>query len=459
MIKTTTSDAYKLLHQGSLVMAEMEHNGICVDLEYVKSTQKKIRERVVFLTQKLKQDKIWATWQKAFPQKANIGSRSQLAHVLFEVMKIPCQSQTTTRQSADEEALDDLNLPFTKLYLQCEKLKKADKTYLTNIAKETVNGVIHPNFNLHLARSQRGSSDHPNFTNIPVRDPLIKKLIRRSFKPRIGHRIVDLDFKGSEINGACWYHKDPVMLNYVNDLKKDMHGDLACQIYRISKSQLTEDTRYCGKNMFIFPEFYGDWWMSCARNLWKAIDRMDLKTVKGTPLKQWLKKKGITTLGSGDSRNLTPKSFEAHLKNVEHDFWYNKFRIYQDWKDQWWSDYQTRGFFQMLSGFKVSGYINRKQCINWPIQGTSFHALLWCLIRISQLLKKYRMKTKLIGQIHDDAVSDTPDKELNNYIELALDVITVQLPKHWPWIITPMRVEIEVTPVDGSWYQKSTINI
>jgi DNA polymerase I-like protein with 3'-5' exonuclease and polymerase domains len=108
----------------------------------------------------------------------------------------------------------------------------------------------------------------------------------------------------------------------------------------------------------------------------------------------------------------------------------------------------------MLSGFRVSGYLNRKKVINYPVQGTAFHALLWCLIRISYLLKKYKMKTKLIGQIHDDAVSDVPEKELSNYIEIALDVITVQLKKHWPWIITPMQVEIETTPIDGSWYEK-----
>jgi len=69
------------------------------------------------------------------------------------------------------------------------------------------------------------------------------------------------------------------------------------------------------------------------------------------------------------------------------------------------------------------------------------------------------MKTKLVGQIHDDAVSDVPEKELENYIEIAMDVITRQLRKHWPWIITPMRVEVEVTPVDGSWYMKKAYDV
>jgi DNA polymerase-1 len=440
-------------------MAEMERNGICIDVDYIKRTQDKIKRRVKQTTERLKQDKIYKLWKKEFGDKTKIGSRDQLAHVLFGVMKIPTEARTATRYAADADALEETNLPFIKKYLEVEKLKKAHKTYLNNILRETVDGIIHPNFNLNLARTYRGSSDHPNFQNMPIRDPLIKKLVRRSFRARPGHVIVDLDFKGSEVNAASWYHKDPVMLKYIATNPGKMHFDAARQIYKLPSKLMTDEIRYCGKNKFVFPQFYGDWWLSCARQLWKAIDRMDLKTANGIPLKKWLRKKGVTGLGTNDPKNVDPDSFEAHLKRVEHDFWYNRFAVYQEWKEDWWESYRAEGYFDMLTGFRVSGYINRKDCINYPIQGTAFHCLLWALIRISQLLKKYKMKTKLIGQIHDDAVSDTPEKELEDYIELARDVITKQLPKHWPWIITPMRVDVEVTPVGGSWYDKKEYEI
>lgn len=456
MIKASTRDAYKLLHDGSLVMGEMEANGLCVDTKYITRTQQKIQERIAHLTEQLKQDKLFKYWRRAYGSRTNLGSRTQLADVLFNVMKIPTENvtRTKTRYKADEDVLETLDLPFTKIYLQCEKLKKARNTYLNNILRETVNGIIHPNFNLHLVRTYRGSSDHPNFTNIPVKDPLIKKLIRRAFIARKGHCLVDLDFKGSEIGAAAWYHKDPMMLKYISDPKKDMHGDMGQQIYMLTKKQMTWGARDCAKNRFVFPQFYGDWWLACARNLWRGIDQMRLKTAKGMPMRKWLRQNGITSLGTGDPKNIDPESFEAHLKDVEHDFWNNRFSVYQDWKDDWWDDYQTKGFFRMLSGFIVSGNLGRKECINYPIQGTAFHCLLWCLIEISRLLKKYKMKALLVGQIHDDAVGDVPKKELKDYIDIALEVIIEKLPKHWPWIITPMRVEVEVTPIDGSWYQK-----
>jgi DNA polymerase-1 len=437
-------------------MAEMERNGICVDVKYVDHIRRQIQRRVEKLTNEMKQDEIYRKWKKAFRHKTKIGSRGQLAHVLFDIMGYQNEYMTkgAKRSSADEEALEDVDVPFTRKYLQCEKLKKAKSTYIDNIKREMVDGVLHPDFNLHLVSTFRGSSAHPNFTNIPEHDPLIKKLVRRALIARPGHRLVDLDFKGSEVNAASWYHKDPTMLKYIKDITKDMHRDMAQQIYMLPKKFVTGPVRQCAKNMFVFPEFYGDWWLSCARRLWRAMDRMKLETTKGIPLREWMERKGIEVLGTGDPKDINPESFEAHLQEVEEDFWYNRFDVYQGWKDKWWDDYRDTGYFRMLTGFLVTGYINRKQCINWPIQGTAFHCLLWCLIRISQLLKKYKMKTKLVGQIHDDAVADVPDSELEDYIEIAMDVITKQLRKHWPWIITPMRVEVEVTPVGGSWYEK-----
>ena len=31
---------------------------------------------------------------------------------------------------------------------------------------------------------------------------------------------------------------------------------------------------------------------------------------------------------------------------------------------------------------------------------------------------------------------------------------TVKLPRIWKWIIVPLSVEVDVTPVDGSWADK-----
>ena len=72
----------------------------------------------------------------------------------------------------------DFKAKFVKRYLKIKKLKKARSTYLRGILRETVDGFIHPFFNLNLVITYRSSSDHPNFQNIPVRNAEIKKPLR-----------------------------------------------------------------------------------------------------------------------------------------------------------------------------------------------------------------------------------------------------------------------------------------
>lgn len=36
-------------------------------------------------------------------------------------------------------------------------------------------------------------------------------------------------------------------------------------------------------------------------------------------------------------------------------------------------------------------------------------------------------------------------------------IMTQDIRKHWPWIIVPLEVEVELTPVDGSWYLKKEV--
>jgi DNA polymerase I-like protein with 3'-5' exonuclease and polymerase domains len=72
---------------------------------------------------------------------------------------------------------------------------------------------------------------------------------------------------------------------------------------------------------------------------------------------------------------------------------------------------------------------------------------------------KKRMKSLIIGQIHDSIVADVPAKEKDDYLELANRVMTVDIKKHWNWITTPIEVEAEVTPLNRSWFEKEEVKI
>ena len=471
-MKATTLDAYKLLHQGVIALSQVEANGMAVDMGYLKKVNKKINKQIAIKNEELKEDKIIKIWKKRYGTNTNLDSNDQLGKILFEDLGLKCPSYTDTgRFKTDESVLETLDVSFVKNYLEIKKLKKAQGTYLNGIIREVCNGFVHPVFNLHIAATFRSSSDSPNFQNMPIRNPEIAKLIRRCFIPRASNRhLVESDYGGIEVHGAAWYHKDPTMMTYLNDSTKDMHRDMATQCYKLSKREMTalkgdkedakriKDIRFCGKNMFVFPEFYGAWWFSCAPNLWSAIDQSNLRTRKGLTLKEHLDSKGIDCLGALNlDEHHGDNTFLNHIKKVEWHFWNKRFSVYKKWKDQWYENYLKRGYFDTLTGFRIEGMLDRKKVINYPVQGVAFHCLLWSLIRVQKQLKKYKMKSLIVGQIHDSIIGDVVDKELKNYMEIVNQVMVVDIKKHWKWITTPIEIEIEVAPAGKSWWHKEKV--
>ncbi len=461
-MKPITDKGYKLLHEGCIALSQVEANGIRIDTDYLHRAIAQTKRKIEKITDKIGHDKIFKIWRREFGLKTNIGSREQLGRILFSVMKYPCSTYTEIEKKpkVDEAALEAIDLDFVRNILKLEKLKKAKSTYLEGMLREVTDGYIHPFFNLNLARTFRSSSDHPNFQNIPVRNPKIAKLVRRIFIARHNHQIVEIDYGGVEICNATCYHKDPRMIAYIEDKTKDLHRDMAARCFILPKKQVTKDARYCGKNMFVFPQFYGDFYIHCAESLWKAIGQMNLKRKDGGDLYSHLSGKGIYKLGKCDP-DKSPKegTFEKHLQKIEDVFWNKLFEVYAQWKKDWYYAYLKKGYFDTLTGFRIEGLYKRNEVINYPVQGSAFHWLLWSLIRIQKLLKKYKMRTLIVGQIHDSIVSDVYRKELRNYLEIVHQVMTIDIRKHWKWIIVPLTIEAEVAPIGGSWYEKKKVKI
>jgi DNA polymerase I-like protein with 3'-5' exonuclease and polymerase domains len=331
IVKPSTVDAYQLLHEGVVAFSEVERNGICIDTNYLNKAINETTQKIKDDTKKLYADEVFKQWKKQYGQNTNLDSTDQLGTVLFKVMGHKCPSLTKTgKPKTDIATLERLKVPFVKDYLALKKIKKAKSTYLMGIQRETVDGYLHPVFNLHLVSTYRGSSDSPNFQNMPIRNFEMGKLIRQCFIPRASNRcIVETDYSGIEVHGAAWYHKDPTMLNYIHDKTKDMHRDMAQQCYKLPAKEMIalsgdkddakriKNIRFCGKNQFVFPEFYGDWWFSCAPCLWNMIDQMGLHTRDGRSLKKHLKLKGIRKLGVLDMEvRPAPGTFLHHIKEV-----------------------------------------------------------------------------------------------------------------------------------------------
>ncbi len=445
-MKPTTADAYKLIHDGALALAKIEADGMRIDIERMDATIEDTGRRIKEMTEELKRDEIWKTWRRLHGQKANLGSRVQLGKVLFDELGYEPKNKTKTgRPQVDEDGLKAVELEFTDKYLAVEKLKKLQSTYLKGIRSEVVDGYLHPSFNLHLVKTYRSSSDSPNFHNIPIRDKEIGKLIRSCFIPRDGHVLVEVDFSALEFRIAACFWKDKNMVAYASNPSLDIHRDMAAECYAMDIGQVTKDARFHAKNSFVFATLYGSYYANTSKSLWASIKESDLATADGVPLKQHLKKRGV---------NRT--NFEDHIKGVEKSL-NDRFTTWSKRKDQWLSKYQKTGGFDLMTGFRIDGVFSRNQIMNTPIQGPAFHVLLWALIKIVKWLKKKKMDSLIIGQIHDSIVADVHKSELTDYLVKIKKVMTKDVREAWPWIITPLEIEAEVG--EKNWFDKEEVEI
>jgi DNA polymerase-1 len=436
---------YDLLHAGALAFAQAERAGIHVNVEYCKEQQKILEDKENELQAKIFDSKAGKLWKKQYGSRTKLGSADQLKFVLRKHFDIIVEGST------DQDVLNKINIPFTRCLIKYKKINVARVRYLKNIMQETTDGVCHPSYNLHLVSTFRSSCMDPNFQNMPIRDPQIAKIIRSAFIPRKDHCIIEADFKTLEVGvGAC-YHLDPTMLKELES-GYDMHLEMASKIFMCKKSQVTKAMRQTVKGAFVFASFYGSWWKSTAPNLWGAIKENDLKLTDGTPVYDHLASKGIDELGCAIDRN-NPTGFMAHVKEVDNILWYKKYPGYSKWKKDFYDDYCKNGYFDIYTGFRCQGHMNRKQCTNAPPQGSAFHILLWSFIEMQKEMRKRKMKSLLIGQIHDCALLDTHKDEVDGVIELFTTISTKRVKKHWDWIVCPLKVDVKKSAIDGNWFE------
>ena len=458
-VNPRTQEAFDLFLKGSLSLARAELQGIRLDIPYCERQKRLLTNKINVLEEEFKQTTFFRHWEHSVNGTVNINSDTQLRHFLYDVKKYKIPKYTYSGQGAtDAEALSQLGIPELDILAQRDKLKRLRDVNIDGFLREQVNGVIHPFFNLHLAHSYRSSSNSPNFQNIPIRDEESMKVCRKALYPRSGHQLLEVDFKAIEVAVNASINKDTNLLKYCRDPKSDMHRDMAKQIFKLDKFDEKEHDilRQATKNGFVFPEFYGDYYVNCAENMacnWGKLGKGRWKEGEGIPLNggslsDHMISKGFTSL----------KKFEEFLKKVEDDFWHIRFPEYNEWKDRWYSIYKKYGYFDTPTGFRCSGVLDKKQVINIPAQGSAFHCLLFSFVKIDEVMRKEKWDSRLIGQIHDNAIIDLLPEEKDHVIKTVKYITTELLPETWKWIITPMIVKMEISPVDEPWANKAKIN-
>lgn len=270
------------------------------------------------------------------------------------------------------------------------------------------------------------------------------KMIRRAFIPRPGHMLGGWDYSQIEVRVGCCYHQDPNMIKYVNNPDSSMHRDMTEQIFFLPRNEIVKLTQDIVKGDYVFASFYGSYWEQTAKELWNKIDRLKLHKVDGTPLKEHLKTVGI--------RNF--RAFEKHIQDIDNDFWNNRFSVYNKWKKESLKRYEKNGYIDMFTGFRCSGVMRRNKVMNYPIQGSAFHCLLWSIIQLVKYYREEKLRSRIVGQIHDECTQDNHPDEIEDILMMSYEISCNQIRDHWPWLIVPLNIEAEFGGVDEDWTKK-----
>lgn len=376
------------------VLTDMEFEGIKIDenflIEYSKELEREAR---------IAEEDVYS---KA-GMKFNLASPKQLGDVLFEVLKIdPKAKKTKTGQYATgEDVLLKLahNNPIVESILAFRELTKLKSTYVDSlplmINKKT--GRVHTSYAQAVAVTGRLSSNNPNLQNIPVRTERGKE-IRKAFIPRDkNHILLSADYSQIELRIVAAISGDPNMCDAFRH-GKDIHTATAAKVYNVSEADVSKEMRYKAKSVN-FGIIYGQGAFGLADNL--GISRSEAKEIIDNYKKEF---SGINKYMDDTINFAREHGYVQTLMG----------------RKRWLRDINS-------SNFTVRGFAERN-AINSPIQGTAADMIKMAMIKIHAAMKKEKLQSKMLLQVHDELVFDALHEEIDTLKPLILENMRAALP-------------------------------
>jgi len=223
------------------VLAEMELAGVKVNPLILKGISEKMAARINNLEKSI---------YKLAGRKFNINSPSQLAEILFAILKLPTDDIKKIKTgfstaAAELEKLRDKHEIIGKIesYRELFKLKTTYLDALPDMISE--DSRIHTTFNQAVTATGRLSSENPNLQNIPKRTD-IGKLVRTAFEAEEGFVFVSADYSQIDLRVMAHMSGDKKLIETFM-AGEDVHRATAAEVNKIPLSRVTEKMRSAAK--------------------------------------------------------------------------------------------------------------------------------------------------------------------------------------------------------------------
>ncbi len=356
------------------VLADMQYNGMLIDKNELINYGEFLKQELVILT-----DEIY----KLSGQEFNINSPKQLGKVLFEDLKLTAYKKTKSGYSTDVDALEKIRWehPVIDKILEYRQTAKLYSTYvegmLPYINKNT--GRIHSYFHQTVTATGRLSSTDPNLQNIPTRFEAGRKL-REVFKPQEGYIYVDADYSQIELRVLSHVANDENLIRAFKN-GEDIHRQVASQVFNTPIEEVTKEQRSHAKAVN-FGIVYG-----------------------------------MSDYGLSEEIGVPVKVAKQYIQN-----YFEKYPQIKKFEEEVIEKAKQDGYVSTLYGRRryipeitSNSYMVRQFGIrvatNTPIQGTAADIMKIAMINVYNKLKEQKLKAKIVLQIHDELLLETPIEE------------------------------------------------
>ncbi len=367
------------------VLIRMEVAGVKLDQKQLTVLSKEYEKKIEKLTEQIYKDA---------GEEFNIKSTKQLGQILFDKMEIPVVRKTKTGYSTDTEVLTTLadDYPIAERLLEYRALTKLKSTYVDALP-ELINaqtGRIHTSFNQTVAATGRLSSSDPNLQNIPIRSEEGKR-IREAFVAEKGHVFLDADYSQIELRILAHMSQDPQLLDaFENDV--DIHSRTAAGLFGVKEADVDEEQRAVAKTVN-FGVLYGQ-----------------------------------SAYGLSGQLGIEMGEAKAYIDNF-----YATYAKVGPYKEKILHDAAQKGYVETLLGrrrffpdLKTANKMARanmeRMAFNTVFQGSAADIIKKAMIDLDQALAS--MKARMILQVHDELIVETPDAEIEKVKKLMEDTMS-----------------------------------
>lgn len=315
----------------------------------------------------------------------NINSPKQLGTILFERLDLPVIKKTKTGYSTNVEVLEALKdkHPIIEKVMQYRTAAKIFSTYIVGL-KSAIDedGRIHSTFNQTLATTGRLSSTEPNLQNIPIKHEM-GRAIRKVFIPHgEDSLLVACDYSQIELRVLAHISGDEKMIAAYHE-GIDIHTKTASEVFSVPLDEVTYTHRSSAKAVN-FGIIYGMGDFSLAGDL--GITRKEAKEYIDIYFSRYPQVKAYLD-------NIVEEAKEkGYVKTIMN-------------RRRYIPEIHQRNKMVQAAGVRLA--------MNSPIQGSAADIMKMAMVKVYDALKKAKLSSKLILQVHDELIINAKKDELD----------------------------------------------